>query len=850
MPQTMALCGPVILALAGWWIMVPDQYDERWKLKLSGIAYNPTKGWDIPSQHTFESSQVEGDLQDLKKVTNRIRTYSSVKFLKQLAAAAQDTEINILAGAWVGVDSLHDEAEIESLIAVSRTYPNLRRLLIGNESLLRHDLTPRELGHYISRVQSETDLPVSTAEPWHIWLENPELASAVDFIGLHILPYWEGISIDDAVPYIDMRIREIQNAYPDKPIILAEVGWPSGGPRRNYATPSPVNQAVFMKEFQLYAATMALDYIVLEAHDQPWKIANEGRVGSHWGIFTIDRKAKWDFGEFDVQQSNRYQWALIAILLGLFLHTMYLRTWPTFSIDKMLYVGTSLQFISAGTVVPFMMAADRYLDTIPFSVWLALSFAQIPLWILLAADVVEFGNVAWKKHSRLLQPQSLDGHLTTLPHVSIHLPCSNEPPEIVSQCLRSLSLLNYPSYEVIVVSNNCTDKKLWKPIEKLCSALGNNFRFLHTDHCPGYKAGALNIARKLCSKSTTIIAVVDSDYIVSQNWLISLVPAFRNQDVGLVQAPQDHRSDLSTRFQRAAFWEYSGFFQIGMIQRNEANAVIQHGTMTLVRAEALDEAGGWSEWCLTEDTELGFQLLCAGWEAMYTNKSYGHGLLQTNLKAYKNQRFRWVYGGMQILRHHFLYLIGLRPSSLTWSQRYHFIAGWLPWLSDLGGLVFTIGALGWTAIMSLFPEHFPPPVVFFILPALGLIVARQLRNYFLYKLRVNCRPVDRLNASIAGLALSHSIAKAVFVGLIGLKGFPFVRTPKQPMNHSGGERFKKVGSELILLFLTMILSIVFCLRTGINDRLEVLWLFLLIAHSLPSFCALWLAHRGRRRKPI
>ena len=98
--------------------------------------------------------------------------------------------------------------------------------------------------------------------------------------------------------------------------------------------------------------------------------------------------------------------------------------------------------------------------------------------------------------------------------------------------------------------------------------------------------------------------------------------------------------------------EYRGFFHIGMVERNERNAIIQHGTMTLVRRDALEEVGGWAEWCITEDAELGLRLFEAGYEAAYIPRSYGRGLMPDTFIAYKSQRYRWAYGAMQILKHH------------------------------------------------------------------------------------------------------------------------------------------------------------------------------------------------------
>ena len=97
-----------------------------------------------------------------------------------------------------------------------------------------------------------------------------------------------------------------------------------------------------------------------------------------------------------------------------------------------------------------------------------------------------------------------------------------------------------------------------------------------------------------------------------------------------------------------------------MVTRNERNAIIQHGTMTLVRRSVLEQVGGWSEWCITEDAELGLLIFREGHEAIYIPKSDGRGVMPDSFSGYRNQRFRWAYGAVQIMRRHAAELLGIR----------------------------------------------------------------------------------------------------------------------------------------------------------------------------------------------
>ena len=201
--------------------------------------------------------------------------------------------------------------------------------------------------------------------------------------------------------------------------------------------------------------------------------------------------------------------------------------------------------------------------------------------------------------------------------MSIHVPAYNEPPQMVIETLDALARLDYPDYEVIVVDNNTQDEAVWRPVEQHCARLGARFRFFHVDPLPGFKAGALNFAlarragRARSSPSST--ATTRS----SRTGCATSCRASPSRTSAIVQAPQDYRDGGESAFKAMCYAEYRGFFLIGMITRNERNAIIQHGTMTLVRRRRSKQVGGWAEWCITEDAELGLRLFEHGYEAQY-----------------------------------------------------------------------------------------------------------------------------------------------------------------------------------------------------------------------------------------
>src|SRR4029079_5846041 len=274
----------------------------------------------------------------------------------------------------------------------------------------------------------------------------------------------------------------------------------------------------------------------------------------------------------------------------------------------------------------------------------------IPLILVALARIDEIAAVAFsRKPRRLIVAPPLAPELTPAPKVSIHIPAYMEPPEMLKLTLDAVARLDYADFECIVVINNTPDAALWRPVEEHCQTLGARFKCVREDKLLGFKAGALRLALANTAPDATIVAVLDADYVVQPNWLKDLVPLFADAKVGLVQAPQDHRDGERSAMHRAMNGEYAGFFDIGMVQRNEANAIIVHGTMCLIRREALERAGGWSSDTICEDTDLGLTILESASAAHYPTRRYGYGLLPDSYRAYKRQRDRWAYGGLQIL---------------------------------------------------------------------------------------------------------------------------------------------------------------------------------------------------------
>ncbi len=829
----------VVANILFWAYMNQPKEVQSWNDSIMGVSFNPMRQHHDPEKGLYPTEEeINEDLALLKGKVHAVRTYSAMNGLERVPNLAAQYNLNVSLGAWINSDPVVSQKEIDALIGISRNkHRNIVRTIVGNESIMRKEVSVDQLIGYLRQVRQHTWRPVSTSETWDIWIANPELVEEVDFIATHILPYWEGIPADQAVDYVFDRYQALKTAYPDKPIVLTEVGWPSDGQPIRQAEASLANQAKFLRDFLNRAKQEKLIYYVVEAFDQPWKQSMEGSSGAYWGMFNAEREPKFSM-QGDVFELPQWKnWATIAAILSLILMTLFLLSRIQMKLSGKIFFSL-IANLSATTIVwTASIGASQYQTTTSIVLWCILMIMQAMAILVLLVETLEVSEVIWnRKGKRSFKALKVPSDFV-FPKVSLHLPIHNEPPEMVKKTLAALDKLDYPNLEVLVIDNNTKESSVWQPVKTECLRLGNKFRFFHLDNWPGYKAGAINYALEQTAQDAEIIAVIDSDYVVDPQWLKSLIPYFEKKDVGFVQAPQDYRDWKENGFKSFCHWEYAGFFKIGMVQRNESNAIIQHGTMTLVRKSALEAVGNWGEWCICEDSELGLRLYRAGYDSVYVKESFGQGVTPDTLSGYMTQRHRWVYGAMQILKRHWRSLLPGKQSDLTPAQRYYFIAGWLPWFSDGLALLFTFASLILTAQIVYDPVHSELPLNAFILPTIGLFGFKVTRTLWLYHARVGCSIGQTLGATIAGLALTHTVAKAIWQGLF-TSGRPFIRTPKFEKERPLLSGLFTIRDELLLLTLLWSAAIYMMSLEHFDNLTGQLWTAVLLVQSIPYTASL------------
>ncbi|MGP3792068.1 glycosyltransferase [Pseudomonas sp. B392_1p] len=824
----------------GFWALINRPVSAPdWPEQVSGYSFSPFRLGQTPVDNKYPNDDdIRADLELLSQQTSNIRTYSVEGTQADIPRLAEEFGLRVTLGIWISTDWERNEREIAKAIELTNSSRSIVRVLVGNEALFRKEITPDVLIGYIDRVRAAVKVPVSTSEQWHIWQETPELVRHVDLIAAHVLPYWEFVPREQATRFVLDRARDLKRQFPKKPLLLSEVGWPSNGRTRGGADASPADQAIYLRELVNRLNAQGYNYFIIEAFDQPWKMDDEGSVGAYWGVYNLERQPKFAFAGPVVAIP---QWRLLAIGSGV----LALLALALLLIDSSTLSHRGRTFL---TVIAFacgsVLVWIAYDYSLQYSTWFSLlvgallGFGALGVFIVLLTEAHELAETVWmSKRRRPFLPVTADDAYR--PKVSVHVPCYNEPPEMVKQTLDALARLDYPDFEVLVIDNNTKDPDVWKPVEAHCQALGPRFRFFHVAPLEGFKGGALNYILPHTTPDAEVIAVIDADYCVSPDWLKHMVPHFADPSIAVVQSPQDYRDDGESLFKRLCYAEYKGFFHIGMITRNDRDAIIQHGTMTMTRRSVLDELK-WADWCITEDAELGLRVFEKGLSAAYSERSYGKGLMPDTFIDFKKQRFRWAYGAIQIIKRHARCLLFGRDCELSRGQRYHFLAGWLPWIADGLNIFFTFGALLWSAAMIIVPNRVDPPLMIFAIPPLALFAFKVGKILFLYRRAVGVDLKDALFAAVAGLALSYTIAKAVLYGFV-TRGIPFFRTPKMASSSGLMKALAEAREEVFVMLLLWGAALGIGLAQGLPSMDVLFWIGVLLIQSLPYLAALIMA---------
>jgi exo-beta-1,3-glucanase (GH17 family) len=402
-------------AIAGFWVwlgaavpMPPSPLGVGEKLYC--LSYSPFRGSQTPldAKTQISATDIEDDLARLAKISDCVRTYSTEFGQDQIAGIAARHGLKVLQGLWLSGHADKNREQVETAVALANRYPDtIRAVVVGNEVLLRGEMSPEDLAATIRAVKARVKVPVTYADVWEYWLRNRDVASAVDFITIHILPYWEDfpIAARDAAAHVDSIRRRVVAAFPGKEVIIGEVGWPSAGRMRDGALPSPANEARVIQDVLALGKRDNFRVNVIEAFDEPWKRALEGTVGGHWGMLDdASRAPKFMWGE---AVSNHPQWrwqAAGGILFAFFVFGAVFAARR--DAPPRLWLAVTVNAIAGGALIGWNVA-NVPVESLGFSGWLrSLAYVAVALLVPPSVSAAAMRGVALPRFSRLLGPAS------------------------------------------------------------------------------------------------------------------------------------------------------------------------------------------------------------------------------------------------------------------------------------------------------------------------------------------------------------------------------------------------------------------------------------------------------------
>src|SRR5580692_1673080 len=445
---------------AGMWALLQrTETAPNFTGQLASVSYAPFADSSHPDSGTRPTAeQIRADLKAIAPYTRAIRTYSATGGAELVPPIAAEFGLKVTVGAWIDKNQERNEREIRSALDLARRYNNVNAIVVGNETTLRAEMSVPDLMKLIQKVKRSSPVPVTTGEIWTVWRDHPELASSVDFIAAHILPYWEGFDASHAVDHSIEFYEELRKMHPGKRIVIAEFGWPSAGYNFHEANPGRMEQAAIVRDFVNRAEAYGIDYNIVEAIDQPWKTM-EGGVGPYWGLFDASHQPKFAWTG-PITDPDYIKQAGLAVLLGVLLSL------PILAIAGVTVTQAAMLAISANLVGAWFTAivafwkGHYFVPGAAFALGLGL-ILLIQLIAIALARLDEIATVAFgRPPRRLANAPSIvpDGAVPAIegyaPKVSIHVPACCESPDMLKLTLDSVAQLDYPNLECVVVINN------------------------------------------------------------------------------------------------------------------------------------------------------------------------------------------------------------------------------------------------------------------------------------------------------------------------------------------------------------------------------------------------------------
>jgi GPH family glycoside/pentoside/hexuronide:cation symporter len=259
---------------------------------MHGLCFSPYKeGQNIGDQ--LSEAQINERMQIIRPFAKWVRSFSCTDGNEHIPKVAHASGIKTMVGAWIGKDKENNEKELAALIKLANTGV-VNIAVVGNETLLRNELTEREILSYIKRVKKAIpNIPVGYVDAYYQFIDRPALVEACDVILINCYPFWEGYNVKHAELYLKKMYELTTNIADGKPVIITETGWPNKGEAKLDAIPSTENAIAYYIKANTWANDNNIQMFYFSSFNESWKVHHEGDVGQRWGIWDKHEKLKY-----------------------------------------------------------------------------------------------------------------------------------------------------------------------------------------------------------------------------------------------------------------------------------------------------------------------------------------------------------------------------------------------------------------------------------------------------------------------------------------------------------------------------------------------------------------------------
>lgn len=260
--------------------------------KIHGLSFSPYTEGQGPGVHIGEA-QIRERLAFIEPCVRWIRTFSCTDGHELIPAIAREKELHTLVGVWLDDDKEHNEQELENAIRIARE-GCVDILGVGNEVLLRGDLTEDELLDYIRRAREAVPgIEVGYVDAYFEFAAHPRITESCDVVLANCYPFWEGCPAEHALLYMKEMYRTAVAAADGRRVIVSETGWPNIGSPEGAAAPSFENAIKYFIDTCQWAETDDVEVFYFSSFDESWKVGAEGDVGAYWGLWDEDGQPKY-----------------------------------------------------------------------------------------------------------------------------------------------------------------------------------------------------------------------------------------------------------------------------------------------------------------------------------------------------------------------------------------------------------------------------------------------------------------------------------------------------------------------------------------------------------------------------